>query len=230
MENNTTNIDVKQMDSGSQSSSFTNDLFGSKESAAPPASSTGIFSSIFSPPSAVRGRNGSTSELMESIQRHSAGSQVWNKETPEDLAKKNEGASHCLSNKERSSIFQERAEPCPLSSSLYYGGQEDMYMQSSNPQSLGSYPGFKNDGKEDEENGNNSHTASRGNWWQGISEALAVDHIEYLVEDKGLLFRQAIVDRTSTFFMGSSYYVVQKLMLIPIKDEQVWCLFPPRIM
>lgn len=28
------------------------------------------------------GRNDSTSELMESIQRHSARSQVWNKETP----------------------------------------------------------------------------------------------------------------------------------------------------
>lgn len=41
-------------------------------------------------------------------------------------------------NKERSSIFQERAEPCPLSSSIHYGGQEeDMYMKSSK---LGSQP------------------------------------------------------------------------------------------
>lgn len=51
-----------------------------------------------------------------------------------------EDASYSTSSKEKSSIFQERAEPCPLSSSLYYGGQEDMYMKSSNPQTLASRP------------------------------------------------------------------------------------------
>lgn len=42
--------------------------------------------------------------------------------------------------KERRSVFQERAEPSPLSSSLYYGGQEDMYVKTSNAQTSGSYP------------------------------------------------------------------------------------------
>lgn len=167
MENNSTQ--GKQLGSASPSSSsrlsFSHDLFGSKEPAP-----TGIFSSIFPPPSSVMGGSGSTSELIECIQRHSAGSQVRGKGTPENLAKNNEDASHCVSNKERSSIFQERAEPCPLSSSLYYGGQEDMYVQSSNGQSLGSCHGinqFKKHGEEDDQNGNNSHSASRGNWWQG---------------------------------------------------------------
>ncbi|XP_071934616.1 uncharacterized protein [Coffea arabica] len=167
MENNSTA--GKQVGSASPSSSsissFNHDLFGYKEPAP-----TGIFSSIFPPPSSVMGRSGSTSELIECIQGHSARSQVWDKGTPENLAKNNKDESHCMSNKKRSSIFQERAEPCPLSSSLYYGGQEDMYVQSSNAQSLGSYHGinqFKKHWEEDDQNGNDSHSASRGNWWQG---------------------------------------------------------------
>lgn len=140
-------------------SSFTNDLFGAKESAQLPASSavTGIFSSIFPPPSTVLRRN-SSSEIVGTRPGQSGVSQSWNRGTTEDIYK----------NKERSSIFQGRAEPCPLSSSIHYGGQEeDMYTKSSNSQTLGSQPDFKKDGEEDDQNGNNSHGASRGNWWQG---------------------------------------------------------------
>ncbi|KAL3530809.1 hypothetical protein ACH5RR_010131 [Cinchona calisaya] len=114
-------------------------------------------------PLQVMGSNISTSELMESIQRQSAESQVSKEGTPEDFDKNKEGASHYALNKERT-VFQEKPEPCPLSSSLYYGGLEDMYVQSSNGQS---YSGFKKDGKDDDQYGNNSHSASRGNWWQG---------------------------------------------------------------
>ncbi|KAI5675085.1 hypothetical protein M9H77_06035 [Catharanthus roseus] len=153
--------------SPSSSSSFTNDLFGAKESAQPPSSTAGIFSSIFPPPSTVLGRNISSSDLMGSAQRHLPDSQIWNKGTTGDLSMNREDASYSTSSKEKSSIFQERAEPCPLSSSLYYGGQEDMYMKSSNPQTLASRPDFKKDGGEDDQNGNNSYGASRGNWWEG---------------------------------------------------------------
>ncbi|KAJ9172417.1 hypothetical protein P3X46_015658 [Hevea brasiliensis] len=50
----------------SSSSSFTADLFGIKES--PPSSSTGIFASIFPPPSRVLGTKFSSSEVIGSWQ------------------------------------------------------------------------------------------------------------------------------------------------------------------
>lgn len=44
-------------------------------------------------------------------------------------------------NKEKKSTFQQRSEhPCPLSSSIYYGSQEDMYVKSSSAQASESYP------------------------------------------------------------------------------------------
>lgn len=56
------------------------------------------------------------------------------------MIKKKEDVTNHISNKGRHSIFQERAEPCPLSSSIYYGGLEDMYIQSSSAQISQSYP------------------------------------------------------------------------------------------
>ncbi|CAK9147418.1 unnamed protein product [Ilex paraguariensis] len=161
-------MENKKQVGSSKFSSFTTDLFGAKDSSSPP-SSTGIFASIFPPPSTVVGRNSSNSELIGYKQRQSSGSQAWNAKqgTADYMTKNSEGASSCAYNKERSPIFQERVEPCPLSSSLYYGGQEDMYVQSSSAQTSASYPPFKKDGAEDDPNGNSSYTASRGNWWQG---------------------------------------------------------------
>ncbi|XVE79509.1 hypothetical protein DITRI_Ditri14bG0064600 [Diplodiscus trichospermus] len=78
-----------------------------------------------------------------------------------------ESATYNIPNKDRNSVFhEERVEPCHLSSSLYYGGQ-DIYSHSSSTQTSTSYPIFKKDGGEDDPNGNNSQDASRGNWWQG---------------------------------------------------------------
>ncbi|XP_065878349.1 uncharacterized protein [Euphorbia lathyris] len=150
--------------SSSSSSSFTADLFGTKESP-PPSSSTGIFASIFPPPSKVLGRKSSTSQ---SWQKQPSANQGWN--TKQGLP----AAGPAIPNKDRKSIFvEERVEPCHLSSSLYYGGQ-DNYSQPPNTQPSGSGPGsgssypiFKKDGGEDDPNGSNSNTASRGNWWQG---------------------------------------------------------------
>lgn len=56
------------------------------------------------------------------------------------MIKNKEDVTNHISNKGRRSIFQERAEPCPLSSSIYYGGLEDMYIQSSSAQISQSYP------------------------------------------------------------------------------------------
>ncbi|XP_039052247.1 uncharacterized protein LOC120193894 isoform X1 [Hibiscus syriacus] len=120
------------------SSSFAADLFGSKDSSASP--SKGIFSSIFSPPTSVGGRNSSGSKVLES----------WPKQPMQDQ----------LPNKE------ERVEPCHFSSSLYYGGR-DSYSHPSSGRTSTPYPIFKKDGGEDDPNGNNSMDVSRGNWWQG---------------------------------------------------------------
>ncbi|MGI4421811.1 hypothetical protein ACR2V7_25510, partial [Klebsiella pneumoniae] len=83
-----------------------------------------------------------------------------------EVIEKTEGESNIMTHKERK-IFQERAEPCPLSSSLYYGGPEDMYIHSSSTPSLDSFPIFKKDAVEGDPNGSYLHSASRGNWWQG---------------------------------------------------------------
>ncbi|XP_050370096.1 uncharacterized protein LOC126788170 isoform X2 [Argentina anserina] len=144
------------------SSSFTAELFGFKES--PPKSSTGIFASIFPPPSQVVGRNSSSSELTEYWRKQSLGNQAWNPKQ----AISSEDACYSLPNKDHSSVRQEeRAEPCHLSSSLYYGGQEVYSQSPSNPHATGSYPLFKKDAGEDDPNGSNANSAARGNWWQG---------------------------------------------------------------
>ncbi|XP_055832601.1 uncharacterized protein LOC129901447 isoform X2 [Solanum dulcamara] len=122
-------------------------------------SSTGIFSSIFPPPSKVMGRKASAAELIQSLEKQSSGCRAWNKSAP--------GAGHCRSSKPHEYLFQDRGEPCPLSSSLFYGGQEDMYIKSSDAQKSLSYPSYKKEGGEYDPSGNNQHTASRGNWWQG---------------------------------------------------------------
>ncbi|KDP42186.1 hypothetical protein JCGZ_02916 [Jatropha curcas] len=150
--------------SSSSSSSFTADLFGTKE---PPPTSTGIFASIFPPPSKVLGKKPSGTEMIGTWQKQSSGNHGWNTKQGAP-AMTSEAAKHNMHNKDRNSIFmEERAEPCHLSSSLYYGGQ-DNYSQHPNSHNIsGSYPLFNKDGEEDDPNGNNSNGASRGNWWQG---------------------------------------------------------------
>ncbi|CAL5424476.1 unnamed protein product [Camellia sinensis] len=157
----------KQVGSSSSSSSFTADVFGSKEST-PPSASTGFFASVFPPPSPAAGGDSSCSELMGYMQKQLSGNHVWrstNQGTADFIAKKSEGAGNSIANKERTSVVQESVEHCPLSSSLYYGGQEDMYIRSSSTQTSSSYPIFKKNAVEDDPNGNNSQGASRGNWW-----------------------------------------------------------------
>ncbi|KAL0710004.1 hypothetical protein Bca4012_016982 [Brassica carinata] len=122
--------------SSTSSSSLTTELFGSKDPS-PPSSSSGIFSSIFPHPSKGVARDG---------QSYKHGSQAQRRES--------------------SKAQEDRVEPCNLSSSLYYGGQ-DVYSRSTTNQT---YPTVKNEGprrEENDANGQNSQDVSRGNWWQG---------------------------------------------------------------
>ncbi|XP_059626558.1 uncharacterized protein LOC132269394 [Cornus florida] len=162
------NKEQPKSSSSSSFSSFTADLFGDQEPTSP-SSSAGIFASIFPPPSTVLRRNPISSSMTESLLNQSSGNQVWNTKqgTPDNMAKNGEGASNSLPNKDRSLNFQERLEPCPLSSSIYYGGLEDMYVLSSSSQIPGSQPIFKKAAGDDDPNGNNQNSACRGNWWQG---------------------------------------------------------------
>ncbi|KAK6935796.1 hypothetical protein RJ641_032826 [Dillenia turbinata] len=150
------------------SSSLISELFGAKES----SPSTGIFASIFQPPAMVVGRKPQGSEVIESVHKHSSENYGWkNQGSP---VKYEEAGFNSMATKDRNSYYEEqRAEPCYLSSSLYYGGQ-DMYSGSSKTQTSGSYPIFKNDNGEDDPNGTNLDSAYRGNWWQGISRAKAL--------------------------------------------------------
>ncbi|KAA0031766.1 uncharacterized protein E5676_scaffold194G001770 [Cucumis melo var. makuwa] len=129
---------------GYQTSSFVADLFDVKE--APLSSASGAFATIFPSPQKGAGRNSSSSV-------------DWLKQTngnqPHHTRQGNSGGS---------------LEPCHLSSSLYYGGQ-DGYSQapSAGPSPLPPPPHTmkKSGGQQDDPNGNNSQPASRGNWWQG---------------------------------------------------------------
>jgi hypothetical protein len=132
----------------SSSSSFCADLFGSKESTQTSAS-TGTFASVFPQPPTV---------LPTGYTQKQSMSNMWSTK---------QGPADTITNKKKNSIFQESVEPCPLSSSLCYGGPEDMYIKSSTTQTSSSNPSFKNDAVDDDPNGNNLSSASRGNWWKG---------------------------------------------------------------
>ncbi|KAF3433595.1 hypothetical protein FNV43_RR24697 [Rhamnella rubrinervis] len=141
------------------SSSTLDHIFGPKNSSSSASSSstTGLFGSIFPPPSSVLGRQ----------KKGDFGNQVENSkyERPDNKSQsiKSEGSS----TKSKDSIYQnESAEPCYFSSSIYYGGQENYSPRTSG--TTESQHIFKKDGNgDDDPNGNNSNSASRGNWWQG---------------------------------------------------------------
>jgi len=147
------------MGSSSSSSSFTSDLFGSMDSSA--SSSSSIFDSIFAPSSKVLGREPLRSEAVE--KKQDTANQVWgSKPRGQDMIpRSSEGEYQSLHNKDSNPYYQEQSvQPCHLSSSIYYGGQ-DVYSHPQNTQASG-YSTFNKEGGEDD-----SDSASRGNWWQG---------------------------------------------------------------
>ncbi|KAI3937455.1 hypothetical protein MKW98_018754 [Papaver atlanticum] len=140
---------------GKSSSSFSADLFDNKKSSSSSnnptsTSSSELFDSVFSTPSTIRGRDSSHS---------------WNikPDSQGDYKRANEGYS--ASSRD---INDKGADPCHLSSSIYYGCQDyqDVYNDSSNPRTY-QPPLFKKNGDEDDSSGTNLYSASRGNWWEG---------------------------------------------------------------
>ncbi|KAL5550223.1 hypothetical protein UlMin_000399 [Ulmus minor] len=136
---------------GGSSSSFTTELFGSKDS----ASSSGIFGSIFAPSSKVVGRESLRSGLAVKKQDSVSESSYSKTATLDDALKSKEDDNQILQGKDKSSIYQDqRVQPCHLSSSIYYGGP-DIYAPPQSAQDSS----YKKDGNEDD--------SERGNWWQG---------------------------------------------------------------
>ncbi|KAL9250523.1 hypothetical protein AKJ16_DCAP24681 [Drosera capensis] len=126
----------------STSSKFPSELFGAKETA-----KNDVFSSIFAANKVEGSRQ---------------------KQLKQDNADKNHSCTHRESAyKDNNLTFhEEKAHPCHLSSSLYYGGQE-MYLQPPAKQTPGSYYKKDNDEEDDDSSGNNSYGVPRGNWWEG---------------------------------------------------------------
>ncbi|GAV65455.1 hypothetical protein CFOL_v3_08970 [Cephalotus follicularis] len=144
------------------SSSLTNELFGSNDS----SSSTGIFSSLFAPSPKVIGRESVRSDMMG--KRRDSPNESWNIKTgaPDtfsvDTSKRTEVENQSMPNRDMGNIYQDqKLQPCPLSSSIFYGGQ-DIYSHPQNPQGSGFNSVYRKDGGEDD-----TGSASRGNWWQG---------------------------------------------------------------
>ncbi|KAK1364932.1 suppressor protein SRP40-like [Heracleum sosnowskyi] len=158
---------TKKVTSGS-SSSFV-DLFGPKDSSMHSSSSTGLFSSVFGPSSTGLGRDFSRSGLSRTPRhQNSAHATEYGSakhETQDYRTPKGSGQIGSVQSKDWSTIYQnETVEPCYFNSSIYYGGQE---IYSTNLQSKNTYNTFKKEGGDDDSNGSNLNSASRGNWWQG---------------------------------------------------------------
>ncbi|KAK9168290.1 hypothetical protein Syun_000430 [Stephania yunnanensis] len=145
---------------GSSSSSISSDLFGSKSN----SNSSRILDSVFPPPPpSTRGSGYVRNDAVGMRRKQDADHQPWSAKTgnPGDSSKSSENGTPSKSR--MSSLFQdEKTEPCYLSSSLYYGGQ-DLYSNPSNRGNTGSSHIFKKDSDSDDPN----DSASRGNWWQG---------------------------------------------------------------
>ncbi|KAK1394237.1 hypothetical protein POM88_013293 [Heracleum sosnowskyi] len=143
----------------SPSSDYLNEIFGTKQHPDSPASVL----AIFSPKSKDSRKNTTSSVLTGNMPMYQSGSQAWNPKQ-ENIPKDSEA------NKEKKSTFQQRSEhPCPLSSSIYYGSQEDMYIKSSSAQASKSYPTFNKDENEDNFKGMSTEDegAATIKWWEG---------------------------------------------------------------
>ncbi|CAN7020292.1 unnamed protein product [Brassica oleracea var. botrytis] len=141
-------MDKKKSVSGSSSSSSFDHLFGPRVSSSSSSSTTGLFQSIFPPP-----LMGTQADLA-----NPNGAAIYQ---PPGLGIPNERGER-RKNKERKRYQNEETQPpCNLSSSIYYGGQ-DNYSSSTQPQSTTNPDVYKKDGDEGD-----SESASRGNWWEG---------------------------------------------------------------
>ncbi|XP_010534548.1 PREDICTED: uncharacterized protein LOC104810063 [Tarenaya hassleriana] len=130
----------------SSSSSSLDHLFGprgiSSSSSSTSSSTTGLFKSIFPPPSPGMGRHVGLASQVGDGKYHSP----------------NEGGRSERGERNSGNYRGEEAQPCNWSSSIYYGGQENY-----SPIAPTSTNSFKKDGEDQ----GDSKSASRGNWWEG---------------------------------------------------------------
>ncbi|CAK8574951.1 unnamed protein product [Lathyrus sativus] len=125
----------------SSSSSFVSELSCSKETHSSPSSS----------PSPNEGRDKASMEKWDSILG-----------TPDVIFKACGGGSQKIETADKSSIYQDqRIEPCNLSSSIFYGGQDNI-PHAQNTQNEGKNLWAKNVVEDDD-----LGIASRGDWWKG---------------------------------------------------------------
>ncbi|RXH94532.1 hypothetical protein DVH24_024216 [Malus domestica] len=131
-------------------------LFGPKDSSSSSSSSSssGLFGSLFPPvPSTGAGRE----------RRQGLGDQAGKYGSPCFSDNKGESKTSKASN-----MYQNEAvEPCNFSSSIYYGSRENYSPRTGTTESHQHHTS-KKDGGEDDANGNNANSVSRGNWWQGM--------------------------------------------------------------
>ncbi|TYI33232.1 hypothetical protein ES332_A04G119100v1 [Gossypium tomentosum] len=139
---------------GSSPPSITTQLFGSRE---PPPSSNEVLRALLSPQSKVSGGRYFRPGMVALPQDSLNVPQNAKPSTNGNHSKGHAGEVRSAENGRVGSIYQERIEPCHLSSSIYHGGQ-DIYIRSHSDQDSG-----LNDDSEEDESG----YASRGNWWQG---------------------------------------------------------------
>ncbi|KAM1406754.1 hypothetical protein ACFXTH_001391 [Malus domestica] len=139
--------------SSSSSSRSLDHLFGPKDSSSSSSSSpSGFIGSIFSPvPSTGVGKE----------RRQDFGDQAGKYGSPSFSDNKGENKTSKASNMYQNEV----ADPCNLSSSIYYGGQENYSPRIGTTESHQHHTS-KKDGSEADANGNNANSASRGNWWQ----------------------------------------------------------------
>ncbi|KAK9123829.1 hypothetical protein Sjap_013431 [Stephania japonica] len=143
---------------GSSSSSISSDLFASKSN----SNSSQILDSVFPPPPSIRGSGYVRNDAVGTRRKQDSEHQAWSAKngSPGDSSRSSENGTPSKSR--MNSLFQdEKTEPCYLSSSLYYGGQ-DLYSNPSNRGNTGSSHIFKDSDSDDP-----NDSASRGNWWQG---------------------------------------------------------------
>ncbi|KAK9077904.1 hypothetical protein SSX86_001961 [Deinandra increscens subsp. villosa] len=108
---------MKKKSSGSSSSSsFTENLFGPKDSSSSSSSTSGVFSTVFGPSSMGLGRDPSHSKNTGgSYKKQEFGGPYGNYKTQRTMGVK-----------EGNPVYQnEAAKPSSISSSIYYGGDTD---------------------------------------------------------------------------------------------------------
>ncbi|KAK8662520.1 hypothetical protein V6N13_092093 [Hibiscus sabdariffa] len=141
------------------SSSSLEHLLSPKDPSSSSSSTSAILGSIFPAPPKVPGRDYSHSGIGGSWDNYHAKSA-----NPDHTTYGKGQSSGSTTNKDRNTSFyhNETVEPSYLSSSIYYGGQEN-YSPRNKPTAAPQY--FKKEGEDDDPNGNNSSGASRGNWF-----------------------------------------------------------------